>query len=337
MPCTVSAASRAVCVVSPKACPFAERPVVRARSHFQLREVVVDFRLACPSLKNSKGARRKTSHASRVTTRAAVTNMSTSRSLLALDFDGVICDSCPESSLSGWKASVDLWPEVFEGVTQEEKDRLLSEMRIVRPVVETGYENLILLRLLKEKLASPDDLLNNWDTFLPEYMSKWQLDRADMVERFGNTRDKWIAEDFEGWLAPNEWYPGVIDATNAAVSNRDCEVYIVTTKQARFTSILLNKMAGIPMADERIFSTTVSGAPKTDMLKTLQEGASGAALHFVEDKLSTLQKVIKEPALDDWNLYLVDWGYNTVEEREWAAANDRINLIGIDEFAKLAL
>jgi hypothetical protein len=83
------------------------------------------------------------------------------------------------------QASVDLWPEVFEGVKQEEKDRLLSEMRIVRPVVETGYENLILLRLLKEKLASPDALLNNWDTFLPEYMSKWQLDRADMVERFG--------------------------------------------------------------------------------------------------------------------------------------------------------
>eukprot|EP00959_Pyramimonas_sp_CCMP1952_P038346 802267-Pyramimonas_sp.AAC.1 len=37
--------------------------------------------------------------------------------------------------------------------------------------------------------------------------------------------------------------------------------------QARFTSILLNKMAKIPMADEDIFSTTVSGAPKTDMLK----------------------------------------------------------------------
>jgi hypothetical protein len=39
-------------------------------------------------------------------------------------------------------------------------------------------------------------------------------------------------------------------------------------------------------------------------MQTLQEGAGRAALHFVEDKLSTLQKVIKEPALDDWNLYL---------------------------------
>eukprot|EP00959_Pyramimonas_sp_CCMP1952_P078067 1632051-Pyramimonas_sp.AAC.1 len=56
--------------------------------------------------------------------------MSASRSLLALDFDGVLCDSCPESSLSAWKvcglladklASVELWPAVFEGVGQEEK------------------------------------------------------------------------------------------------------------------------------------------------------------------------------------------------------------------------
>jgi hypothetical protein len=28
------------------------------------------------------------------------------RTLYALDFDGVICDSVGESSLSGWKASV---------------------------------------------------------------------------------------------------------------------------------------------------------------------------------------------------------------------------------------
>jgi len=232
---------------------------------------------------------------------------------------------------------VELWPDVFEGVGQEEKERLLDEMRIVRPVVETGYENMLLLRLLKEKLATPDELLNNWGKFLPEYMAKWQCERADMVERFGTTRDKWIEEDFEGWLAPNEWYPGVIDAANAAVSNADCDVYIVTTKQARFTSTLLNKMARIPMPDEDIYSTTVSGAPKTDILKMLQERVEdGTTLNFVEDKLSTLEKVIKEPSLDQWNLYLVDWGYNTVAEREWAAANERIKLIGIDEFTKLA-
>ena len=39
-------------------------------------------------------------------------------------------------------------------------------------------------------------------------------------------------------------------------------------------------------------------------------------LVFVEDKLSTLEKVCKVgTALERWELYLVDWGYNTEAER----------------------
>jgi len=36
---------------------------------------------------------------------------STSDTLLALDFDGVLCDSCGESSLSGWKVRDALCPQ----------------------------------------------------------------------------------------------------------------------------------------------------------------------------------------------------------------------------------
>eukprot|EP00959_Pyramimonas_sp_CCMP1952_P213563 4468200-Pyramimonas_sp.AAC.1 len=40
-------------------------------------------------------------------------------------------------------------------------------------------------------------------------------------------------------------------------------------------------------------------------LQMLQERApEGTTLNFVEDKLSTLEKVIKEPSLDRWNLFL---------------------------------
>lgn len=61
------------------------------------------------------------------------------RQLWALDFDGVICDSCGESSMSAWKAASQLWPDIF---TAEEaiskKDDVIEKMRSVRPVVETG-------------------------------------------------------------------------------------------------------------------------------------------------------------------------------------------------------
>ena len=46
---------------------------------------------------------------------------------------------------------------------------------------------------------------------------------------------------------------------------------------------------------------------------------------------------MKIPALDDIQLYLVDWGYNTEEQREEAKRlSPRIKLINGDEFNALA-
>jgi hypothetical protein len=61
------------------------------------------------------------------------------KNLWALDFDGVVCDSVGESSLSAWKAAAQLWPDIFNtGKAREKKDEVLEKMRHVRPVVETG-------------------------------------------------------------------------------------------------------------------------------------------------------------------------------------------------------
>ena len=42
-------------------------------------------------------------------------------------------------------------------------------------------------------------------------------------------------------------------------------------------------------------------------------------------------QVCKEEALKSWQLYLVDWGYNTVEERERAAQNPRIHVVSLQQ------
>lgn len=42
------------------------------------------------------------------------------------------------------------------------------------------------------------------------------------------------------------------------------------------------------------------------------------------------------PSLAGWNLYLVDWGYNTPAERTRAAANERIEVVDAARFAQLA-
>ena len=50
-------------------------------------------------------------------------------------------------------------------------------------------------------------------------------------------------------------------------------------------------MAKAPLPADRIFSQAETGRPKTEVLEMLQERHPDTQYHFVEDKLSTLEKV----------------------------------------------
>ncbi len=47
-------------------------------------------------------------------------------------------------------------------------------------------------------------------------------------------------------------------------------------------------------------------------------------------------QVAKQDSMRHWQLYLVDWGYNTPAERQKAAQHDRLQVVNIDEFKRLA-
>ena len=228
-------------------------------------------------------------------TAAAAAKMTDSETstVWALDFDGMLCDSVGESALSGWKAAVKLWPETFTSAEAEaQKDAVVEAMRIARPVIETGYENVPMVRAILDGM-SPEEMLESWGTILPELMDKYGMERSEMVDLFGSTRDDWIREDLQGWLAPNKFYPGIAESTKEAFDGPGGDaMYIVTTKQARFTEALMRDMAGIPFPLDRIFSQTVSGRPKSEVLAMLQERHPNAkSYRFFEDKMSTLEKM----------------------------------------------
>ncbi|KAJ7962408.1 Ribosomal RNA small subunit methyltransferase G [Quillaja saponaria] len=262
--------------------------------------------------------------------------------LYALDFDGVICDSCGESSLSALKAAKLRWPILFEGVESTIEDWIVDQMHTVRPVVETGYENLLLVRLLLETRVPSirkssvaeglkvETILDNWSKLKPIIMEEWGENRDALVDLFGKVRDEWIENDLKTWIGANRLYPGVSDALRFASSR----VYIVTTKQSRFADALLRELAGVTIPPERIYG--LGTGPKVEVLKQLQKKPEhqGLTLHFVEDRLATLKNVIKEPELNVWNLYLGDWGYNTQKERAEAAAIPRIHLLELSDFSK---
>lgn len=261
--------------------------------------------------------------------------------LYALDFDGVLCDSCGESSLSALKASKIRWPMLFEEVTPEQEEWIIDQMHVLRPVIETGYENLLLVRLLLEIRApylrqssvadglTIEAILEKWSELKPVIMKEWSENSTELINLFGNIRDEWIDKDLSGWIDASRFYPGIADALRFASSR----IYIVTTKQGRFADALLRKLAGVIIPSERIYG--LGTGPKVEVLKKLQAMPEhhGLKLHFVEDRLTTLKNVIREPALDGWNLYLGRWGYNTEKEREEAESIPRIHLLDLSDFS----
>lgn len=262
--------------------------------------------------------------------------------LYALDFDGVLCDSCGESSLSAVKAAKVRWPNLFEDVDSTLVDWIVDQMHVVRPVVETGYENLLLVRLLLEmRLPSirkssvsegltVERILDNWLKLKPIIMEEWGEQREELIDLFGKVRDEWMEKDLASWIGANRFYPGVADALKFASSS----IYIVTTKQSRFADVLLRELAGVTIPTERIYG--LGTGPKVKVLKQLQSRPEhqGLRLHFVEDRLATLKNVIREPELDGWNLYLGNWGYNTPKEREEAAGVPRISILELADFSE---
>ncbi|QDZ18386.1 hypothetical protein HOP50_01g08910 [Chloropicon primus] len=267
------------------------------------------------------------------------------RSVLALDFDGVICNSAGESSVSAWRASEKYWPQVYApGEVQARQDDVIDETSAVRPIVETGYENMLLSRALVEGKASVGEILEDWGGIMPRLMEEWDVNRDELVIAFGDTRDAWIKEDEESWVGKNSLYPSVAGALQTALEREDVLVYIVTTKQTRYVVRILKQLGEIDFPESRIISSTVSGIPKsTTLCRLMANHPDVSSWHFVEDRFKTLEGIrskqdgesAEAADLRKLNLYLVDWGFNTEQERGLASEDEKIDLITLSDFSEM--
>lgn len=128
----------------------------------------------------------------------------------ALDFDGVVCNSVGESSETALKSAAKLWSHLSADEPHDTK--LLSALREVRPVIETGYEYVLLGRLaietdissLTDQFVSP--VLDDWPALRDSLMEKWDVSKQQLVEVFGSVRDGWIENNLDSWLGANQMY-----------------------------------------------------------------------------------------------------------------------------------
>lgn len=161
-----------------------------------------------------------------------------SPNVLALDFDGVVCASSDESSISSIYASNNEWPSLCF-VPKDSMDFQLfkSIINAVRPIVETGFENVLLVRYIYEhyhasavcsRTTSDDhhnelvqawkqgiihDILNTWNNDMrDELLLRYNRTKAELITSFGNARDNMIKNELNYWISLNTLYPTVCNS-----------------------------------------------------------------------------------------------------------------------------
>jgi phosphoglycolate phosphatase-like HAD superfamily hydrolase len=242
--------------------------------------------------------------------------------IYALDFDGVICDSAVETAITGWLAAQSIWPDMQD---KEISAVLQRQFRMVRPLLEFGYEAILIVRLLQQGV-SEKELLQHYHPLLTALIERDALSTADLQQRFGATRDQQIAQDEAAWIASNPLFEGVAEKLTQLTAE---QWYIVTTKQERFVERILSGY-GIGIAPERIFGLD-RNLGKQAVLTQLDERHPDEQIIFIEDRLPTLLAVKANSALQGIHLQLADWGYNTDKERNQAKVR-KITVISIDGF-----
>lgn len=245
--------------------------------------------------------------------------------LYALDFDGVICDSAVETGLTGWKVASALWADMPACMP----DTVLDSFRAVRPVMETGFEAILIVRLLYQGM-NETELMAGFPHQIEALMLRERLEIDALKQRFATCRDRWIAEDMDDWIAMNPLYDGLRGKLRS-LDTRDC--VIITTKQERFVDQIL-RASDIELPPAQIYGLD-RGLRKPDILHALVSRGSHSQYLFIEDRLPTLLEVIADDRLEAVQLYLADWGYNTAADRIATTATGRISTLDLAELPAL--
>jgi phosphoglycolate phosphatase-like HAD superfamily hydrolase len=251
-----------------------------------------------------------------------------SPTILALDFDGVICDGLIEYFEVAWRAYCQIWSPA----DNTPADDLPLRFYRLRPVIETGWEMPVLIKALVDNIPE-DKILQDWVNITTQILSNHNLSSQTIAAALDNLRDEWINTDLDGWLSLHRFYPGVVEKIKLTLMS-DIKFYIITTKESRFVQQLLQR-EGVNLPAEVIFGKEVK-RPKYEILRELIQTTETQPVNvwFVEDRLKTLQLVAEQTDLNDVKLFLADWGYNTHTERKAAEEHQRIQLLTLPQFTK---
>ena len=251
--------------------------------------------------------------------------------ILALDFDGVLCDGMREY----FEASRRTYRQTWRGAA-DPGDAEFAAFRRLRPVIMSGWEMPLLLRAIATGAAEAD-IERSWEPVRDGLVARGvgSLEGpalvASLTHALDEVRRQWIAADLRGWIAANVPYCSA-DELRRLVAEPDRSI-LVTTKEGEFARRILDDW-GVHLADVQ---GKEAGTHKCENLRALiarfqAERGRRPRVWFVEDRLETLRHVTTHPDLEDVGLFLAAWGYNTEATRASIAGDPRVALLELDRF-----
>jgi phosphoglycolate phosphatase-like HAD superfamily hydrolase len=242
--------------------------------------------------------------------------------VLALDFDGVLCDSSREVFVVAVRTFTELEPE----------SRLLDQLQSLRDDAVTGGNHFrsteiyrcfrdllplgnraedfgVSLRAIDEGVAIADQA--GYDAFYRSLGRQW-LDafHSSFYECRGALRDG----DLEAWIRLHLPYPGLAETLRRHKDRT--RPAVATAKDARSVRVLLDALGFGGVFDDDLILDKETGVEKTHHLRALCErtGTEFPDVTFVDDKVNHLLRVAELGVRP----ILAGWGFNTDREHELA-------------------
>ena len=225
--------------------------------------------------------------------------------LLILDFDGVIVDGIKEY----WSSSRQTCLNILSA-NEKEIVSFPSEIPIafkaMRPWVHHGWEMVILAAECSNKtsqlnLKGVQNFSKNYSTECSLALNKWGWTPFQLQEALDQTRREAISNNFNQWLNYHQPFYSAVKRFQR-LEKEGIEFAVLTTKSIEFTKKLLNSFNLQP----KLVFGHESGS-KVDVLNQLLQ--TRIIQGFIEDRRTTLEKVLEDPNLKSIPCYLASWGY----------------------------
>ncbi len=240
--------------------------------------------------------------------------------LLALDFDGVICDSAGESFLVASTAFVRLAPEasicahlprVEAGslVSPDPGDPIFERFLEHMPLGNRAEDYAVVLRAIDQKRPLDDQI--TYDRFKARLDPQWL---NAFHETYYGVRRTFQTLDPNGWLKLSKPFPG-IGRLLRELSATTC-LAIATARDRESVDRILEANDLQTLFDPDLIIDKEAGVSKHAHVVTLHERSKVpfSSILFVDDKVNHLDAV----APSGVRCGLAAWGYNGLRERTLA-------------------